>query len=541
MPPEARSSPATGDAASDPLTFWSRSGDRAAKPVEWSPGYAELPTSSADVDVARAWCQGQELTVVRRRLAGEVRTLAEWPRLGPGRYRIRYQVGEVAGRRVVAIRPAKISEDAFRTMLEELESRLPVSIVLRIRAMGGLSGLDDPRTDANTIDQELQILRRAVEGTDARPGLAAILPRLARDHHDMLVARDRWVRRERARRPAPQRLRDALTRGQNIDFDPGGDAPPLPKRVVDARVRHTADLYENRLVASYWREVDLRLRRLRPVLEHTRRADVRELAERLARKLAGARRAASFLDGVRFLELPPTRLTMVLLKRPAYRAALSGYQELHRSVRVAHNDPRLEAPLRNLPTLYQLWCTLVSLDVLADVAEEEGYQLGGQRLVRRFRRSAFFRVLPDGKPALRLVHPERGVGVRAIPERSYPPGGTPYGSHSHTQRPDLAIEIEGAEGSRRLFVLDPKYKLWSEDSSEGDGRPKKIDIDRMHAYRDAIRDPGGEHVVRFAGILYPGATVAYPTGIAAFRAVPGSEAELREALGALFQRALSGS
>jgi predicted component of viral defense system (DUF524 family) len=34
--------------------------------------------------------------------------------------------------------------------------------------------------------------------------------------------------------------------------------------------------------------------------------------------------------------------------------------------------------------------------------------------------------------------------------------------------------------------------------------PKKIDIDKMHAYRDAIRDLGDQPVVDSAAIVYPG-------------------------------------
>ena len=58
----------------------------------------------------------------------------------------------------------------------------------------------------------------------------------------------------------------------------------------------------------------------------------------------------------------------------------------------------------------------------------------------------------------------------------------------------------------RLFVFDPKYKLDSEGHDEESltGRPHKTDIDKMHAYRDAIRGEGGKRVIEYAAILYPG-------------------------------------
>jgi hypothetical protein len=52
-------------------------------------------------------------------------------------------------------------------------------------------------------------------------------------------------------------------------------------------------------------------------------------------------------------------------------------------------------------------------------------------------------------------------------------------------------------------ALRPKYKLQSEEAGEpGDGKPKKIDIDTMHAYRDAIRTLTEQRVVSYAAILY---------------------------------------
>ncbi len=79
----------------------------------------------------------------------------------------------------------------------------------------------------------------------------------------------------------------------------------------------------------------------------------------------------------------PTRLTMLRLKRPAYRAALEGFLEFHRSVSVRLEEPALEAPLENLPRLYQVWGTLEVIAALLGVAVELGYLIEEQRLVTR--------------------------------------------------------------------------------------------------------------------------------------------------------------
>ena len=70
-----------------------------------------------------------------------------------------------------------------------------------------------------------------------------------------------------------------------------------------------------------------------------------------------------------------------------------------------------------------------------------------------------------------------------------------------------------------------------------DGRPKKVDIDKMHAYRDAIRDTADSHAVEFAAIIYPGAaTERFGVGLEAIAARPGEDFE--EELRAVLQRSL---
>ena len=63
---------------------------------------------------------------------------------------------------------------------------------------------------------------------------------------------------------------------------------------------------------------------------------------------------------------------MVCLKQPAYRALFEGYLELHRAAAVRIDDPALDAPLDNLPRLYQLWATLHVIEVATRVATSLG-------------------------------------------------------------------------------------------------------------------------------------------------------------------------
>src|SRR5262249_10919851 len=121
-------------------------------------------------------------------------------------------------------------------------------------------------------------------------------------------------------------------------------------------------------------------------------------------------------------------------------------------------SPRRNAPLEQLPALYQLWGTLEVLLVLLEVAAKGGYRREAQRLVGRDSTGVYVRVLPDCEPAVTLVHPEQGMRVLLIPERKYGKRGK-LRNISYEQRPDVAVEIHLAHGVPRVLVFDPKYRM----------------------------------------------------------------------------------
>jgi predicted component of viral defense system (DUF524 family) len=498
---------------------------------------------------ARLLCQGERLALYRQELAGIEHVLAQWPRSGTGRYRLVLEVDDqVVEELTCTVTPAKIDEEAYRSLINDLQGeRLPTSVAIGLQRTGALAGVELRQRDETTLEQELFRLRRAVTGSDARAGLAPVLRALARDHHRVLTKTEVWVPRERVRRLEPVGLARAIRVPLNLDSD------FRPLRVPDVRVEHTVDVYENRLVKLYYEQVVLRLRRLRTVFEADRQLVALGETEVLYRLLAVARRDAAFLDEVALPESLPTRLTMVLMRRPAYRAALEGYLEFHRVAYVELDEPLLDAPLENLPALYEVWGTLQIIDVLLECAEECGYETRHERLARRIGRGLYVRVLPDGVVALVLTRAE-GERITLTPQRRFIRTGEPLHSISLPQVPDVVVQVDQPSQPSQLLIFDPKYKLRSEnlvgtdEDEEGvtegmstgrSGRPKKIDIDRMHAYRDAIRDGVGNRVVKNAAILYPGPTEEYEDYIAALSAVPSQPESLRTRLREVLLDALS--
>jgi predicted component of viral defense system (DUF524 family) len=362
-----------------------------------------------------------------------------------------------------------------------------------------------------------------------------LLPEIGRDPHRILRKSEYWVERNRARRVEPVGLIAAFRKASNIEPE-----THLPRQLPDVRVEQTADVYENRLVRSYHDQVDTRLRRIKAAFHARNLFPALLEVEELERTLRRARQAAPFLDEVSPPQHLRTRATMVLLKRPYYRALLESFLEFRRTAFVELDDVGLETPLENLPHLYESWGTLHVIHVLLRVAAGLGYTAGPPRLARHSDGGLYIRVLPDGQSAVELHHEPTGIRASLIPQRSYYPSSSPIRSISFGQTPDMTMEVRRPGEQPILYVFDPKYKLDSEiDAEPGDGKPKKVDIDKMHAYRDAIRGPDGRRVVRYAATLYPGPEVHYGDRIEALAARPLEPDLLDERLNEILTEALA--
>jgi PD-(D/E)XK nuclease superfamily protein len=65
--------------------------------------------------------------------------------------------------------------------------------------------------------------------------------------------------------------------------------------------------------------------------------------------------------------------------------------------------------------------------------------------------------------------------------------------------PDVAIEIERPGRPAQVLIFDPKYRLDSEELGNEitDGRPMKVDIDKMHARPQTPRLTDGDRADRW--------------------------------------------
>ncbi len=516
------------------LGFLSVEGEPLESPAEWQPGLLEVQVPIEHRKEVQLWRQGTRLRIFLQEIKGKERILADWPLSNPGYYRLRLEYQGKFEDQIITVWPQKISREAFAQMIEDLDARLPASVAIGLLRTGALAGLKLPKPGETTLAQEMVRLRRAVNGTENRPGLIELLPTLAYNPHQILKTNEIWVRQEQVRRPSPSRLVQAFCRGHNLD------ANGHPIRVPDVRVEHTVDVYENQLVKLFFELVNQRLRRIQYAFDADPTGKPLDEVRSLFEQLKKARQQAAFLDRVSQPKHQPNQITMVLLKRPPYHAALEGYLEFIRSPAVRLEESDLDAPLENLPHLYQVWATLWVIQTLLEVAEHKGYQVEKQCLVGRDKSGVYVRVLPNGQPAVVLVHPQHKTRVQLIPERTYGKHGELH-SASVQLRPDIAVEVKLADGSHQVYLFDPKYKLDSEreENIGNGGKPQPADIQKMHTYHDAIQDKDSRQVVHYAAIVYPGSFKSYSREeIEALPAYPGREAELQEHLRRVLDKAL---
>lgn len=255
-----------------------------------------------------------------------------------------------------------------------------------------------------------------------------------------------------------------------------------------------------------------------------------DAAERIARVARSARswlgspffRALPRLDGAQMSALASN--ASALWRVPAYRAL--------NELRLLTNRPLAfdwtGCPFCQLPTLpewhlYEIWCFLR----VAEALHALGWHAHGGDAVRwttsglrvelatgrasrlRFRRAQETVTLLY-QPLFPSANQQTSVHSSAATD---PETRSRFLSRSHAMQPDMALQINA-----RLYLLDPKFRAYASPGAEQD------DVDKMHAYRDAIVRVTGKHArvpaVSEAWCLFPGTPRREHTQESPVRAYP---------------------
>jgi hypothetical protein len=389
---------------------------------------------------------------------------------------------------ILEVRSGKWSVADFDAALEEL-----IRIAADLPFYAGESSPLPVATDANVPNDVLYrtfiYLREALR-TDATRSLTTALHALARDPHRRFERHETMVPLSMLRDVRFERLPVYLAstrrwvtgahglQGLGIDVD-----GVVPAELPEPRVRDTFDTAENRFARAFVDHaifiVDATLRAVRKRTCETR---VQDDGCTMLAQLEAARRTAPLCDAGRLTQVPMG--SAVLQRRRGYRDLLHHFVRMRHAVRgLPFSTEAFDALLegRDVAHIYELWAFFRVVEALRAI-------LGPPT-------SAETPVRTELGVVVNRLEVCWGADVRATYQEVFSQReGTSY---SLSYKPDVSLYAHG-----KLHLFDAKFRL-GRPGDGGDGSFRQADLDKMHAYRDAIRD------ARSAWVLYPGADAVF--------------------------------
>ena len=324
-----------------------------------------------------------------------------------------------------------------------------------------------------------------------------------------------------------------------------------PARIREQRAAHTVHTGPNRVAADFLRALAQETQALHRLAlfcdEPTAAATAEEMHRRVRRRL----HTAPFSEFSSTSERGRGDMAEILLRcSPAYRSLYTVIRAVRSGLSIDWSESAvLRFPVLEAWHLFEIWCFLrvgialhnlgwqpIETDCLQIVQAGMRLRLAHGKASRiRFRASGSRPTTADARQdqELELIYQPQFLSAN----RNFAGAQAGFRSLSHVMQPDIALVRKG-----RMLLLDPKYRAYSEAGAEQE------DVDKMHAYRDAIVRTDlstGKPVsaVDAAWCLFPGAPAsasfrperlrAYPAstqrqpfgtaGVGAVQARPGAE------------------
>lgn len=443
--------------------------------------------------------------------------------------------GDISGRAALEIRSRKIGyRDDYRHMLEDITEQC-VALLMDLRAPSAMRVAPDPGRTPDTLHQRFAFLRGLLGSRQFRDALHRITTHPHR----------RWEQEEtvhdmrRGFKPDAKTQRQLVRASRRVSLPPSHPLakiiPSLPERISLHRNAQTEDTPENRFIRFALQTFSSLLNRMRLKLEEIgSAADARLQAEIAA--LENQFETALAADVFRSVS-DPDMLPLgspVLQRKEGYREVYQAWLKFDMAARLVWRggEDVYGAGQRDIATLYEYWVFFKLLDIVSAVFKlekpvahaliEETADGFGLKL-KSGEQLAFDGVTFGGARPLRVRFSyNRSFSHNAAPDR--------VGSWTERMRPDYSLSLWPAEFSEEEAEaqeimahvhFDAKYRidnveqlfgrederldaagmesdLTEERREQREGRYKRADLLKMHAYRDAIRRTQGAYV------LYPG-------------------------------------
>lgn len=467
----------------------------------------------------------------------------DWPICGPGQYELYLVCREYRERRQITLMPRYFTEREIATMLDELTETLPKSIATQLIECGVQLGT---LAHKPSLEDEYLELRRAIAGTKDRLGLLQILPVIQRECHHVLTPRTELRDSNQLRRPDISKLPGIMAMPGNVL------SPDLVFQMYDMTVERSFDTYENRLVKAYVEALRGRLSRLQDKMDQAPPAVAGEI-EALVNEFNLACVRATFLRQVRLPTVFTGRVTMVLLKNPAYRIIFEDYLALNQQSSVELEEAALNDPLNQFPFLYELWINLSVLNAMLQVCVEAGFRCVSHKWIKRYKRGIFIQMTNEEKAAVELMCPNTGRRAALVPWKPDHGNEVLEDTANRERLIALALLIDTPGKQPEILVFDPEYRVSAKTSeptkekmvdaeienARGKIEPMKEDIVDLMGWVDLAKASESARSMPYAAILYPGPQRRYSAEVEALPAVPSEGEGLQKAVCDVLRRYLA--
>jgi uncharacterized protein len=274
-----------------------------------------------------------------------------------------------------------------------------------------------------------------------------------------------------------------------------------PTEAIEERKHNTVDTNENRFIKNFLQSIQRRLNGLRKTLEGAAggylNPDIETYLEQIVKKI-NLFLADPLWQDVGAMHFIPVG-SQVLQRRDGYRQLFRLYSLLQLVSRCDFDlqDFKDLLETKDTPTLFEYWSFFIVKDILDSMKKVISCKtvVSGEPWEQRVIPGIFIQY-EDG---ISLWFNRTYMGSSGfIPSENMNENITTNESYSHALRPDIVIS-KGSE----ILIFDAKYK-GQRSGFYGEGEDgnifswKEEDIDKMHTYREAIRDVIGAY------ILYPG-------------------------------------
>ena len=468
--------------------------------------------------------------------------------------------GNIVGCAALEVRSRKLSyRNDYRQMLEDITEQC-VELLMELRAPTAMRTAPDVGRTPETINQRFAFLRTLIGSRQFRDAL----------HRIVTHPHQRWEPEEticdtrRGFRPDARVIRQ-LARAPRRSVLP--DTHPLlkiiaslPERISIYRNVQSEDTPENRFIKFALQTFVSFLNRMRLILEEIGSATDARLREEIAslESQLETTLAADMFRNVSEPDMLPLG-SMVLQRKEGYREVYQAWLKFDMAARLVWHggDDVYGSGQRDIATLYEYWVFFKLLDIVTQVFKLQRPPV--QTLIEETADGFGLKLKTGEHLAFEgdFQGATRSLRVRFNYNRSFKQNRDPSisGSWTERMRPDYTLSLwpsdfdEHEAEAQELMVhvhFDAKYRidnieqmfgkydselnevglecdLNSEKQEQREGRYKRADLLKMHAYRDAIRRTHGAYV------LYPGdATKQWEgyqeilPGIGAFPIKPGN-------------------